>query len=137
MKLSTRGRYGTRLMVDLAKSYQQGPIPLGEIARRQNLSVKYLEQLIIPLKASGLIRSVRGARGGYLLAYKPESITLGQIIAVLEGGVSLVDCVAQPEICERQDDCPTRGVWLNLSRVLNEELSSVSLQDIVNGCPPS
>jgi Rrf2 family iron-sulfur cluster assembly transcriptional regulator len=133
MKLSTRGRYGTRLMVDLAGHYHQGPIPLGDIARRQNLSVKYLEQLIIPLKAAGLIRSVRGARGGYRLAHEPQDISVGQIINVLEGGVSLVDCVNHPEICGREPECPTRAIWLGMSRLLNEQLSSLSLQDILNG----
>ena len=84
MRLSTRGRYGTRLMVDLAQHYANGPIPLAEIARRQDLSAKYLEQLIILLKGAGLIRSTRGRRGGYTLARKPEEISVGQIVEVLE-----------------------------------------------------
>ena len=81
------------MMLDLAARHDQGPTPLREIAKRQDLSVKYLEQLIIPLKAAGYIRSVRGARGGYTLARKPDKISIGQIIKVLEGGLSLVDCV--------------------------------------------
>lgn len=133
MKISTRGRYGTRMMLDLAAHHNQGPTPLREIAKRQDLSVKYLEQLIIPLKAAGYIRSVRGARGGYTLARKPDKISLGQIIKVLEGGLSLVDCVEDPKVCEREKNCPTRDIWLRMSERLMEELSSLTLRDILDG----
>ena len=133
MKLTTRSRYGTRMMLDLAAHHDQGPTPLKEIAKRQDLSVKYLEQLIIPLKAAGLIRSVRGARGGYSLARKPETINVGQIIEVLEGGLTLVDCVGDPAICERDKQCPTRDIWLRMSQRLMEELSGLSLHDVLNG----
>ena len=133
MKISTRGRYGTRMMLDLAAHHDQGPTPLREIAKRQDLSVKYLEQLIIPLKAAGYIRSVRGARGGYTLARKPDKISLGQIIKVLEGGLSLVDCVEDPKICERERNCPTRDIWLRMSERLMEELSSLTLSDVLDG----
>ena len=97
MRLSTRGRYGTRLMVDLAQHYADGPVSLAEIAKRQDLSAKYLEQLIILLKGAGLIRSVRGRRGGYMLARRPEEISVGEIVETLEGKLSLVDCVLEPE----------------------------------------
>ena len=133
MKISTRGRYGTRMMLDLAAHHDQGPTPLREIAKRQDLSVKYLEQLIIPLKAAGYIRSFRGARGGYTLARKPDKISVGQIIKVLEGGLSLVDCVEDPKICEREKNCPTRDIWLRMSERLMEELSSLTLSDVLDG----
>ena len=133
MKISTRGRYGTRMMLDLAAHHDQGPTPLREIAKRQDLSVKYLEQLIIPLKAAGYIRSVRGARGGYTLARKPDKINVGQIIKVLEGGLSLVDCVEDPKICEREKNCPTRDIWLRMSERLMEDLSSLTLSDVLDG----
>jgi Rrf2 family protein len=133
MKISTRGRYGTRMMLDLAAHHDQGPTPLREIAKRQDLSVKYLEQLIIPLKAAGYIRSVRGARGGYTLAKKPDKISIGQVIKVLEGGLSLVDCVEDPKVCEREGDCPTRDIWLRMSERLMEELSSLTLRDVLDG----
>jgi len=133
MKISTRGRYGTRMMLDLAAHHDQGPTPLREIANRQDLSVKYLEQLIIPLKAAGYIRSVRGARGGYTLARKPDKISVGQIIKVLEGGLSLVDCVEDPKLCEREKNCPTRDIWLRMSERLMEELSSLTLRDVLDG----
>ena len=133
MKISTRGRYGTRMMLDLAAHHDQGPTPLREIAKRQDLSVKYLEQLIIPLKAAGYIRSVRGARGGYTLARKPDKISVGQIIKVLEGCLSLVNCVEDPKICEREKNCPTRDIWLRMSERLMEELSSLTLSDVLDG----
>ena len=132
MKISTRGRCGTRMMLDLAAHHDQGPTPLREIAKRQDLSVKYLEQLIIPLKAAGYIRSVRGARGGYTLAKKPDKINVGQIIKVLEGGLSLVDCVEDPKLCEREKNCPTRDIWLRMSERLMEELSSLTLSDVLD-----
>ncbi len=133
MKISTRGRYGTRMMLDLAAHHDQGPTPLRKIAKRQDLSVKYLEQLVIPLKAAGYIRSVRGARGGYTLARKPDKISIGQIIKVLEGGLSLVDCVEDPKVCEREKNCLTRDIWLRMSERLMEELSSLTLRDVLDG----
>jgi Rrf2 family protein len=136
MKLSTRGRYGTRLMVDLAEHYADGPIPLAEIARRQDLSAKYLEQLIILLKGAGLIRSTRGRRGGYMLALKPEKISVGQVIEVLEGRLAVVDCVTDPELCERSPECPTRGIWVGMTDVLKKQLFSLSLMDILQKNTP-
>jgi Rrf2 family protein len=121
------------MMLDLAAHHDQGPTPLREIAKRQDLSVKYLEQLIIPLKAAGYIRSVRGARGGYTLARKPDKINVGQIIKVLEGGLSLVDCVEDPKVCDREKNCPTRDIWLRMSERLMEELSSLTLSDVLDG----
>ena len=136
MRLSTRGRYGTRLMVALAHHYGEGPIPLGEIAKRQDLSVRYLEQLIIPLKAAGLIRSVRGAKGGYTLARKPIKISVGQILEIVEGNFALVDCVAYPEICERSPECPTRDIWAEMTNLLEKNLFSMTLQEILDRCTP-
>jgi Rrf2 family protein len=121
------------MMLDLAAHHDQGPTPLREIAKRQDLSVKYLEQLIIPLKAAGYIRSVRGARGGYTLARKPDKISVGQIIQVLEGGLSLVDCVDDARVCKREKNCPTRDIWLRMSERLMEELSSLTLRDVLQG----
>lgn len=131
MRLSTRGRYGTRLMVDLAQHYADGPIPLAEIAKRQDLSAKYLEQLIILLKGTGLIRSARGRHGGYMLARKPEEIYLGEIIETLEGRLAIVDCVVEPEFCDRSPECPTRGIWVGMTDILKEQLFSLNLQDVV------
>jgi Rrf2 family cysteine metabolism transcriptional repressor len=131
MRLSTRGRYGTRLMVDLAQHYAEGPIPLAEIAKRQDLSAKYLEQLIMLLKGAGLIRSVRGRRGGYVLAKKPAQISVGEIVEALEGKLSLVDCVLDPDLCYRAEECPTRDIWVGITDVVKKELYSLSLGDIL------
>ena len=131
MRLSTRGRYGTRLMVDLAQHYADGPVPLAEIAKRQDLSAKYLEQLIILLKGAGLIRSVRGRSGGYMLARNPEEISVGEIVETLEGKLAVVDCVLEPDLCYRAIECPTRHIWLGMTDVIKKELFSLSLMDIV------
>ena len=132
MKLSTRGRYGTRLMVDLAQHYAQGPVPLAEIAKRQDLSAKYLEQLIILLKGAGLIQSARGRRGGYMLGRKPEEISVGEIVEVLEGRLAVVGCVMEPDLCSRSPECPTRDIWSNLTAVIKKQLHAINLQDILN-----
>lgn len=131
MRLSTRGRYGTRLMVDLAQHYADGPIPLAAIAKRQDLSAKYLEQLIILLKGAGLIQSVRGRRGGYMLARKPEEISVGEIVETLEGRLSVVDCVLEPELCYRAIECPTRDIWVGMTEMIKKQLFSLSLGNIV------
>jgi len=131
MRLSTRGRYGTRLMVDLAQHYADGPIPLAEIAKRQDLSAKYLEQLIILLKGAGLIRSVRGRRGGYMLARRPEDISVGEIVETLEGKLSVVDCVSEPELCYRSIECPTRDIWVGITDILKKQLFSLNLDYII------
>jgi len=136
MKLSTRGRYGTRLMVDLALHYDQGPVPLGEIAKRQNLSAKYLEQLIILLKGAGLILSARGRRGGYMLARKPEKISVGEVVEVLEGRLAVVDCILKPDLCNRSPECPTRNIWGNMTDAIKEQLYSMNLKDIMD-CKPA
>lgn len=131
MRLSTRGRYGTRLMVDLAQHFTEGPIPLAEIAKRQDLSAKYLEQLIILLKGAGLIRSARGRRGGYMLARKPQEISVGEIVETLEGKLAVVDCVSEPDLCYRSPECPTREIWVGLTDVLKKLLFSLSLDDVL------
>jgi Rrf2 family protein len=118
-------------MVDLAQHYANGPVPLAEIAKRQDLSAKYLEQLIILLKGAGLIRSVRGRRGGYMLARKPEKISVGEIVETLEGKLAVVDCVLQPELCDRSVECPTRDIWVGMTDVVKEQLFSLSLGDIL------
>lgn len=132
MKLSTRGRYATRMMVDLAEHSVHGPIPLKEIAERQDLSRKYLEQLSIPLKAAGLIRSIRGRRGGFVLARKPEKISVGQILEVVEGEFALVYCVKHPELCNRSLECLSRNIWVEITDLLEKYVFSISLRDILN-----
>jgi len=131
MKLSTRSRYGTRLVLDMAQNYRKGPIQLGVIANRQNISVKYLEQIIIPLKKANLIKSVRGSKGGHTLAKSPEEITVGQIVTLLEKDPGLTACAANPEVCERADSCPTRIIWKEATDSMYEKLNSITLADLV------
>jgi Rrf2 family protein len=131
MKLSTRSRYGTRLMMDMAQHYNQGPIHLTNIAKRQGISVKYLEQIIIPLKRANYIHSVRGPKGGHILAKPPEEITVGEIVALLEEGTSLVECSESPEICERSPICPTRHLWKEAAHAMFEKLRAITLADLV------
>jgi Rrf2 family transcriptional regulator, iron-sulfur cluster assembly transcription factor len=131
MKLSTRSRYGARLMLDMAQHYNQGPVQLGDIAKRQDVSVKYLEQIIIPLKKAHYIESVRGPKGGHILTKPPEEITLGEIVALLEEGTSLVECSDDSEVCQRADVCPTRLIWKEASEAMFERLHAVTLADLV------
>jgi Rrf2 family protein len=131
MKLSTKSRYGTRLMLDMAQHYNQGPIQLGDIARRQDVSVKYLEQVIIPLKKARYIESVRGPKGGHVLTKPPEEITVGEIVALLEGGAALADCTNDAGVCRRADHCPTRLIWKEASDAMFDRLKAITLADLV------
>ncbi|MDI6853928.1 MAG: Rrf2 family transcriptional regulator [Deltaproteobacteria bacterium] len=130
MKLSTKSRYGTRMLVDMAQRYNQGPVQLGEIAKRQDISVKYLEQIIIPLKKAHYVKSVRGPKGGHILAKPPEEITLAEIVALLEEVSSLVECTENAEICNRSDICPTRLIWKEASEAMFERLKCITLADL-------
>lgn len=131
MKLSTRGRYGVRALLEMAASQEGGPVPINKLAERQEISAKYLEQLLIPLKAAGLVTSVRGARGGYVLARRPDQITLYDIVSVLEGPVVVVDCVENPESCDRVGGCVVHLLWDEMSRRMKRFLSDISLADMV------
>jgi Rrf2 family iron-sulfur cluster assembly transcriptional regulator len=133
MKLSTRSRYGARLLVDLARNKDQGPIQIGEISKRQEISVKYLEQLIRPLKKAKLVTSVRGPKGGHLLLEKPQKITLGQVVRLFEGQADLVECISFPEKCPMSDDCQVRLAWQDATRVLYEKLDATTIADLLNG----
>ncbi|ADL12268.1 RrF2 family transcriptional regulator [Acetohalobium arabaticum] len=133
MKLSTKGRYGVRAMVDLALHYDdQGATPLNSIAERQNISEHYLEQLIATLRKAGLVNSVRGAYGGYLLARKPAEITVKDIIQELEGPIAPSECVAKESesSCENIESCITRLIWKKLRNSINEVLNSITLEDL-------
>ncbi len=131
MKLSTRGRYGTRLLLDLALHQAEEPVLLKDIAQRQQISLGYLEHLIAPLITAGIIRSTRGARGGVSLTKPPEEIKLGEVIQLLEGSIAPVECVDNPEICTRSKLCVTRDIWCELKKALNGILESTTLQDLV------
>jgi Rrf2 family protein len=132
MKLTTRSRYGTRLMLALAEHYPKGPLRLTAVARQQGISVKYLEQIIIPLKKADYIKSVRGPRGGHVLAKPPEEITIWEIVALLETGASLSECVNNPASCRRAPLCPTRPVWREAARAMFEKLQSITLAGVMS-----
>ena len=132
MKLSTRGRYAARAMLDLALNYRQEPVVLSAIARRQQISEQYLEQLIGPLKVAGLVRSIRGANGGFILAKSPSLIKIGHIVRAVEGSTALVDCVDNPQACSRADDCLTRKVWVKATEAVDNVFDSITLQDLMD-----
>ena len=131
MKLSTKGRYATRAMLDLALHSGERPILIKDISKRREISELYLKQLFIPLKAAGLVRAVRGARGGFILAKPPSQIKLIEIIQIMEGSTAPVDCVDDSAICSRSDLCITRGVWAEIKEAMDKVLESTTLQDLV------
>ena len=130
MKLSTKGRYGTRLLLDLALHQGEAPVPLKDVARRQEISLQYLEHLVAPLTAAGLVRTSRGPGGGVWLAKPPHQIKLSEVIAVLEGSIAPVECINNPETCTRSELCAPRDVWDELNRAMNEVLESTTLEDL-------
>jgi len=136
MKLSTRSRYGTRLLLDMAENYDNGPIHLIKIAQRQGISVKYLEQIIIPLKKAHYVKSVRGPKGGHILAKPPEEITVGEIVALLENGPSLTECSYNEAVCARSETCPTRHIWREAAQAMFGRLESITLADLLKKAKP-
>jgi Rrf2 family protein len=136
MRLSTRSRYGVRLMLELALNYNTGYTFLKNIAKKEKISEKYLSQLVIPLKARGLIISSRGAHGGYRLAKSPSLITIKDIVQTLEGSISLVECVNNPSVCDRSSKCSTRAIWEMLDKKILDTLSSITLNDLFNHKKP-
>ena len=133
MRLSTRGRYGLKAMFQLARHYGEGPIPLNSIASAQELSENYLEQLVSSLRKAGLLNSVRGAQGGYMLAKPPNNITVGNILRVLEGDMAPADCVIDnANGCEREESCVTKLVWMQIRDSINQVIDSISLQDMLD-----
>lgn len=128
--LSTRGRYGTRLMVDLAVHGGGTPVLLKDIARREKLSVRYLERIVPLLKKAGLVRSVRGPHGGYLLSDKPSVITLGRILHALEGNLGPTKCAETPSACRRTELCAAHGIWKKIADDISNTLDKVTLKDM-------
>ncbi|NLW06779.1 MAG: Rrf2 family transcriptional regulator [Clostridia bacterium] len=132
MKLSTRGEYGLQAMFDLAQHCGEGPISIKTIAERQGISEPYLEQLIAALRKAGLVRSIRGAQGGYILNRDPEDITVGDIIRVLEGPIAPVECLThEGESCAKADTCVTRDIWEKVRDSISDVLDSFTLADMV------
>ena len=132
MKISTRGRYAIRLMMDLADNQTGEPVKLKDAARRQGISEKYLEQIISVLNKNGFVRSVRGAQGGYLIARDPSEYTVGMILRATEGSLSPVECVDGSGSCERESGCAARILWGKVSDAINQVMDSITLQDLVD-----
>ena len=131
MRLSTRGCYGLRAMLELALHYGGKPVLMRSIAERQSISRKYLHALLTALKSGGFVRSVRGSGGGYLLARPPASIRINDVVQALEGSLSVTDCVEDPSTCERSAGCVTHELWLELSQAVEQLLSGITLEDLV------
>jgi len=131
VRLSTRGRYATKAMLDLAFHYGEGPIMIREIAQRQGVSGRYLEHLVSLLRTAGLVKSTRGARGGFTLAKPPSEIKVSDIIRICEGSIAPTECVDNPEICSRNEFCVARDIWVEMKEAMDGILESTTLQDLI------
>ena len=133
MKISTKGRYALRMLYDLALHHEEGYISLKDIAERQNISKKYLEQIVPLLNKTGLLRTNRGNKGGYMLAGKAEEMTVGDVLRATEGSIAPVSCLEfEPNECPRVGECATIFVWEGLYKTMTEYLDSITLQDIID-----
>jgi len=133
IRLSTKGRYGTRLMLNLARHYGNGPdaVILKNISEDERISIRYLEQIIIPLKINRLVKSIRGAGGGYTLARRPEDIKVSEILHALEGNCCLVECIEDGSYCEFTETCPTFEIWKGATNLLKNYFESLTLRDVM------
>ena len=133
MKISTKGRYALRMLIDLASHHDEVFVSLKDIAERQDISKKYLEQLVPMLNKDGILRTNRGNRGGYQLAKKPSEISVGTILRSTEGNLAPVTCLEfEPNECPRKEECATLYIWEGLYKVINEYLDGITLQDIID-----
>ena len=131
MRISTKGRYGLRTLMDIAMHQDMGVVTLNDIAKRQNISVKYLWQVINPLKTAGILNVTRGAKGGYLLARRPEDITMLDVVTILEGPLALVECLVSTGICARVPNCVSRAVWKQVNTAVEEALKGITLAEVL------
>lgn len=131
MRFCTRARYGARAMLDLAIHYQGGPVAISEVARRQEIPKDYLENVMVPLRVSGLVRAERGSHGGYVLARAPAEITLGEIVRVLEGSLAPAPCLDAPASCSRFSACVLQTVYAKAQKAMTEVLEAATLADLV------
>jgi len=133
LRLSTKGQYGVRAMFEIARGYPDEPVNIKVISERQDVSPHYLEQILNRLRRSGLIRSVKGPGGGYLLTSSPEEISISEILRELEGPVAITSCLNPAEGCVRVDSCVTHLLWKALGRQIEEFLNTITLRDLLNG----
>jgi Rrf2 family protein len=133
IRLSTKGRYGTRLMLNLARHYNHAEevVILKSVSDDEEISIRYLEQIVIPLKINKLVKSIRGAGGGYILARNPSKIKISEIIQSLEGSFCLVDCIEEKDYCHRTPKCAAHEIWKEASTILRNYFQSISLQDLL------
>ncbi|MDR0933250.1 MAG: Rrf2 family transcriptional regulator [Victivallales bacterium] len=131
MKISTKGRYGVRILLDLALHEKGEPRQLHDISASQQISEKYISRLIIALRKAGMVRSIRGIHGGFQLAKKPSELTLLEVLEVMEGPISIVNCVKSPGKCKKSNQCATRDIWSRLNSEFRESLRKITIQDIV------
>ncbi|MFP4474062.1 MAG: RrF2 family transcriptional regulator [Desulfatibacillaceae bacterium] len=136
MRLTTRSRYGTRMVLDLARHGQDGLVRIEDIAKRQDISAKYLEKLVRQLKGPGYIRSRRGPNGGHALTRPPDQITIGEIVRVLEGSPALVECAENNGQCPRMHECVTHLAWMEVTKAMYEKLDSITVADLMAMEPP-
>lgn len=134
MRISTKTRYGMRFMVDLAQHYGQGSIPMKDIAARQNISKKYLEQVVSPLNSAGLLEVTRGQRGGFKLSRPPEEISLADVMSASEDGLDLMECLTGISFCANEDGCIAHNIWGGLQDAINGYLENRSLADVIGSC---
>lgn len=132
MRISTKIRYGARAMLELACRYGEGPVDLKEISKKENISLKYLEQVIIPLRTAGLVKSVRGSKGGYSLAKPPHEIRLNDVVEVLDGTTQFIECLKDPKGCSKAPFCVTRDIWKEASDAMNTIFRSITFEEMVN-----
>lgn len=133
MKISTKGRYALRMLIDLAEHQHSGYVSLKDISKRQNISKKYLEQIVPVLNNSGVLKTSRGFQGGYMLALSPDKLTVGDVLRLTEGSLAPVACLENdPILCERSADCATLPVWRGLYHVITKYLDGITLQDIID-----
>ena len=119
-------------MLELACHYGEGPIELREIAKREDISLKYLEQVIVPLRTAGLVKSARGSKGGYFLAKPPSEIYLNDLVETLDGPLNLIECLKDPKVCHKVPSCTTRDIWQEVSEAIDGVFRSVTLEDMVH-----
>jgi len=132
VKLSTKGSYSVRAMLDLALNFGGDPVLIKDISSRQEISKGYLEQLFIPLRVAGLVRGIRGSRGGFMLSRPPKEIRLSEIIQATEGSIAPVACVDEPRLCRKSGECITRDVWVEMKSACDHVLEALTLQDLID-----
>lgn len=136
MKISAKARYAVRLLLDLAMHTDQGPVRTADLSEHTGISVRFIEQILQPLKKAGLVRSTRGAAGGYMLSADPAQVSMARVVRIIEGNLCLTHCCEDPGSCSRSPDCLSQRAWARATKVLEGELDSISIADLQEGLPP-